>query len=69
MTDAATYEDPRALAVGIDDVFVNGARVLADGALTDVSAGRGLRRSGSAAALALEDPARGSDDTTSHDLR
>ena len=69
VTDAATYEDPRALAVGIDDVFVSGARVLADGALTHVSAGRGLRRSGSPAALALEDPARDSDDTTSHDLR
>jgi N-acyl-D-amino-acid deacylase len=44
-SDAATYEDPRALTVGIDDVFVAGVRVLADGELTDLLPGRGLRRS------------------------
>ncbi|SDR69555.1 N-acyl-D-amino-acid deacylase [Friedmanniella luteola] len=40
----ATYADPRALAEGVDDVWVNGARVLQDGALTGVTSGRGLRR-------------------------
>ncbi|MFD4957250.1 amidohydrolase family protein [Microbacterium sp. NPDC058389] len=42
--DTATYDDPRALARGIDDVFVNGTQVLRDGALTGALAGRGLRR-------------------------
>lgn len=45
VSDAATYEDPHALTVGIDDVFVAGVRVLADGDLTDHLPGRGLRRS------------------------
>ena len=40
----ATYEDPRALAEGVDDVWVNGERVLADGRLTGATSGRGLRR-------------------------
>jgi N-acyl-D-amino-acid deacylase len=44
VTDAATYDDPRALARGIDDVFVNGVRVLRDGQLTGAPAGRPLRR-------------------------
>lgn len=43
--DAATYDDPRALARGIHDVFVGGAHVLRDGALTGTRSGRGLRRS------------------------
>jgi len=42
--DAATYDAPRALARGIDDVFVNGTHVLRDGALTGLLGGRGLRR-------------------------
>ena len=41
---AATDADPRALAEGVDDVWVAGVRVLADGALTGATAGRGLRR-------------------------
>lgn len=41
---AATYDDPRALAEGVDDVWVNGVRVLTDGALTGALPGRGLRR-------------------------
>lgn len=45
VTDAATYDDPQSLAVGIDDVFVNGVGVLRDGRLTGALAGRGLRRS------------------------
>ncbi|MBW9092955.1 amidohydrolase family protein [Microbacterium jejuense] len=49
--DTATYDDPRALAVGIEDVFVNGVAVLRDGALTGALAGRGLRRAGSAAGI------------------
>ncbi|KQO62413.1 N-acyl-D-amino-acid deacylase family protein [Curtobacterium sp. Leaf261] len=40
----STYEDPMQLAVGIDDVVVAGHRVLADGALTGIRAGRGVRR-------------------------
>lgn len=45
VTDAATYDSPRQLARGIDDVFVNGRHVLREGALTGVLSGRGLRRS------------------------
>nr|WP_294697269.1 amidohydrolase family protein [uncultured Friedmanniella sp.] len=41
----ASYAEPRALAGGIDDVWVNGVRVLAGGALTGRTSGRGLRRS------------------------
>lgn len=44
VTDTATYEAPRAAAVGIDDVFVGGIRVLAEGELTGALPGRGLRR-------------------------
>lgn len=40
----ATYAEPRSLAEGIDDVWVNGQRVLAGGQLTGVRSGRGLRR-------------------------
>lgn len=43
--DAATYEHPLALAAGIDDVFVAGVPVLAGGALTGATPGRGIRRS------------------------
>lgn len=45
VADAATYENPTARAVGIDDVFVAGVRVLTGGALTGALPGRGLRRS------------------------
>jgi N-acyl-D-amino-acid deacylase len=44
VADTATYEHPRALATGIDDVFVAGMPVLAAGALTGARPGRGLRR-------------------------
>ncbi|MFE6735906.1 amidohydrolase family protein [Microbacterium sp. NPDC057650] len=44
VADGATYEDPRELAVGIDDVFVAGIRVLAGGEPTGALPGRGLRR-------------------------
>ena len=43
--DTATYADPGSRGVGIDDVFVGGIRVLADGERTDALPGRGLRRS------------------------
>ena len=46
VTDRATYEQPRTLAVGIDDVFVAGVQVLAAGELTGALPGRGLRRGG-----------------------
>lgn len=42
--DAATYENPREPATGIDDVFVGGVPVLAGGELTGALPGRGLRR-------------------------
>lgn len=45
VADTATYENPRGRGVGIDDVFVAGIRVLADGELTGALPGRGLRRS------------------------
>lgn len=45
VADTATYENPRGRGVGIDDVFVGGIRVLADGRLTGALPGRGLRRS------------------------
>jgi N-acyl-D-amino-acid deacylase len=42
--DEADYEHPTALAIGIDDVFVGGVAVLAEGRLTGATPGRGLRR-------------------------
>lgn len=41
--EAATYEEPLALAEGIDDVLVGGAPVLAGGRLTGALPGGGLR--------------------------
>ncbi|MEV4011489.1 D-aminoacylase [Nonomuraea angiospora] len=41
--DRATYEDPRTLAAGVDDVLVSGVRVLAGGELTGATPGRALR--------------------------
>ncbi|WP_205856354.1 amidohydrolase family protein, partial [Phytoactinopolyspora endophytica] len=40
--DVGTYPDPARLAVGIDDVWVNGRRVLCGGELTPQLAGRAL---------------------------
>ncbi|KQM82748.1 amidohydrolase family protein [Agromyces sp. Leaf222] len=45
IADRATYEDPLALAEGIDDVLVAGVPVLAGGRLTGATPGRGIRRS------------------------
>ncbi len=44
VADRATYDEPRQLAVGIDDVVVGGEVVLRDGKLTGVNSGQGLRR-------------------------
>lgn len=43
VADMAEYDEPLREAVGIDDVFVAGRQVLADGALTGETPGRGLR--------------------------
>ncbi|MEO7521812.1 MAG: amidohydrolase family protein [Gemmatimonas sp.] len=43
--DVATYVEPTKLAVGMRWVFVNGKAAVANGAMTDVLAGRALRRS------------------------
>lgn len=43
VADKATYETPREEAVGIDDVFVNGQHVLADGQPTGINSGHALR--------------------------
>lgn len=44
VADRASYENPTAVAVGIDDVFVAGEQVLRRGQLTASTPGRGLRR-------------------------
>jgi N-acyl-D-amino-acid deacylase len=41
VTDRATYESPRELALGVEHVLVNGIMVLADGALTPDGRGAG----------------------------
>ncbi|WP_106236838.1 N-acyl-D-amino-acid deacylase family protein [Nonomuraea fuscirosea] len=41
--DLATYQEPRRLAEGVDDVLVSGVRVLAGGELTGATPGRALR--------------------------
>jgi len=43
--DMAGYASPREDSIGIDDVFVAGEHVLANGCLTGINSGRGLRRS------------------------
>jgi len=40
IADRATFEEPHQLAVGVRDVWVNGVRVLADGAHTGATPGR-----------------------------
>jgi dihydroorotase/N-acyl-D-amino-acid deacylase len=54
IADRATYVDPHQLSVGVRDVWINGARVLRDGAHTGAMPGRrlsGAGRSGSVAAV------------------
>jgi N-acyl-D-amino-acid deacylase len=43
VADTATYQDPRSLAMGIDDVLVAGVQVLKDGRLTGATPGHALR--------------------------
>ncbi len=43
VADTATYENPRSVGVGIDDVLVSGVPVLAGGRLTGATPGRALR--------------------------
>ncbi len=44
VADRSTFEDPAALSVGIDRVWVNGVAVWADGKATGAYPGRGVRR-------------------------
>jgi N-acyl-D-aspartate/D-glutamate deacylase len=44
--DVATFERPNRYAAGIRHVFVNGRRVVADGAITSERPGRPLRGPG-----------------------
>ncbi|MCS6864596.1 MAG: D-aminoacylase [Gemmataceae bacterium] len=44
LRDGSTYEDGRALAVGVEHVFVNGTAVLMDGQRTAALPGRALKR-------------------------
>jgi dihydroorotase/N-acyl-D-amino-acid deacylase len=44
--DVSTFDDPKHYAVGVRHVFVNGARVVADGAITAERPGRPLRGPG-----------------------
>jgi dihydroorotase/N-acyl-D-amino-acid deacylase len=44
--DASTFDDPKHYAVGVTQVFVNGKRVVADGAITGERPGRPLRGPG-----------------------
>ncbi|WP_147944668.1 amidohydrolase family protein [Microbispora sp. CSR-4] len=43
VADTATYDQPRSLAVGVDDVLVGGVPVLRGGELTGATPGRALR--------------------------
>ena len=44
VADRSTFEDPRALSVGIERVWVNGVPVWQDGKATDARPGRGVKR-------------------------
>jgi len=44
IADRSTYEDGKALAVGVEHVFVNGTPVLLNGDRTSARPGRGLKR-------------------------
>ena len=44
--DVSTFEDPNRYAAGVRHVFVNGTRVVADGAITEARPGRPLRGPG-----------------------
>jgi N-acyl-D-amino-acid deacylase len=44
VADRSTFEDPKALSVGIDRVWVNGVAVWQDGKSTGAYPGRGVKR-------------------------
>ena len=44
--DVSTFDDPKHYAAGVKHVFVNGTRVVADGAMTAARPGRPLRGPG-----------------------
>ena len=44
VADRSTFEDPKALSVGIERVWVNGAEVWVEGKTTGTFPGRGIRR-------------------------
>jgi N-acyl-D-aspartate/D-glutamate deacylase len=44
VADRSTFEAPRRMPAGIDEVFVNGRRLVAGGAYRPVAAGEVLRR-------------------------
>jgi N-acyl-D-amino-acid deacylase len=44
IADRATYDDGKALAVGVEHVLVNGEPVLLNGERTKALPGRGLKR-------------------------
>ncbi len=44
IADRSTYEDGKALAVGVEHVFVNGTAVLLKGERTSARPGKGLKR-------------------------
>ena len=46
IADRATFEDPHQLSVGVRDVWVNGERVLRDGAHTGATPGQFVRGGG-----------------------
>ena len=44
VADRSTYEDPKALSVGIEKVWVNGVAVWQDGKATGEHPGKGIKR-------------------------
>ena len=44
VADRSTFEDPKALSVGIEKVWVNGVAVWQDGKATGAHPGRGVKR-------------------------
>jgi N-acyl-D-amino-acid deacylase len=58
VADTADYAQPRAAAIGVDDVIVNGVPVLAGGRLTGARSGKGLRRNGPVRHRVLSQSAR-----------
>jgi N-acyl-D-amino-acid deacylase len=44
VADRSTWEDPTALATGINEVWVNGTTVWKDGRVTGAYPGKGIRR-------------------------